>query len=87
MAYNRGGYYGNYGRSNYGNGGNYRRRSYGRSNYGYSSSRRKSKYTKVEKFAFMAGLVQRGKKNPDSKVTESYNAGLSTSERAKKTLF
>ena len=56
-------------------------------NYYGGARKRKSKYNEVEKTAYMMGLVKRGLKNPDSKVTESYNKGINSAERQKKSLF
>lgn len=64
-----------------------------KSNYGKTYkkktySRKKKKYTDVEKFAYNLGLVQKGLKNPDSRVTESYQNGLKVQETKKrKSLF
>ena len=49
--------------------------------------RKKSKYTKVEQTAFIMGLVKRGLKNSESKISESYNKGLNSVEIQKKSLF
>ena len=39
-------------------------------------STRKSKYTEAEKLAYNLGLIEKGKKNPESRIFESYNRGL-----------
>ena len=49
---------------------------------------RKPRYTEVEKVAYYMGQVQRGLKNPDSLISDSYKAGSTKKERKpKKTLF
>lgn len=35
----------------------------------------KSKYTELEKLSYKLGQIERGLKNPDSRVFESYNNG------------
>ena len=40
-----------------------------------SSRLRRPKYSELEKLAFKLGQVQRGLRNPDSRVFESYNNG------------
>ena len=37
---------------------------------------RRQKYTEAEKMAYNLGLIERGKKNPDSRIFDSYQAGL-----------
>ena len=68
-----------------------KRKYYGKKTYkpyrSYKPRRRKSKYSSVETFAYKMALVERGRKNPDSKITESYNNGLKTAERKKKSMF
>ena len=52
------------------------------------SKTKKSKYTKVEQAAYLQGLVDRGLKNPDSRISASYTRGLKKPEkREKKSLF
>lgn len=53
----------------------------------YRGKRKRSRYKPVEKLAFQFGLVQRGLKNPDSRVSASYERGLKSAERKKKPLF
>ena len=49
---------------------------------------RKSKYTKVEQTAYLMGQVERGLKNPDSRITSAFNRGNSVpKQRIKKPLF
>lgn len=66
-------------------------RSYGRTrSYGRSRSygrRRRSKYSAIERHAYMHGLLKRGLSNPDSRISASYNAGKNTVNRKKKSLF
>lgn len=48
--------------------------------------KKKSKYTEVEKFAFQLGRATVGCENPDSRVRESYENGMkSTQPKEKKT--
>lgn len=53
----------------------------------YNKSKKKNKYTKVEHTAYLMGLVKRGLKNSESKISESYNKGLNSAEIQKKSLF
>ena len=47
-----------------------------------------SKYSETEKLAFKMGQIERGIKNPNSKVYESYQNGLKdTKPKTKKTMF
>ena len=49
---------------------------------------RKSKYTKVEQTAYLMGQVERGLKNPDSRISSAFNRGNSVPKpRTKKPLF
>lgn len=58
-------------------------------NYNNYKGKKKSKYSNLEKTAFAMGLVKRGLKNPNSKIYESYNAGINSKKdpQAKKTMF
>ena len=57
-------------------------------NYGYKNNRyQKSKYTKIEKDAYRLGQIQRGLKNPNSKITASFNNGIKGFQRKGKPLF
>ena len=58
-------------------------------NYAKKSKKtRRSKYTKVEQTAYLMGQVERGLKNPDSRITSAYERGATTPKiRAKKPLF
>ena len=50
--------------------------------------KRKSKYTEVEKIAYRMGQVERGRKNSNSRISESYANGLKEKPaKEKKTLF
>ena len=44
----------------------------------------KNKRTEVERTAFLMGQVERGRKNPDSRITESFNNGKKESSPTKK---
>lgn len=56
--------------------------------YGYKNNRyHKSKYTKIEKDAYRLGQIQRGLKNPNSKITASFNNGIKGFQRKGKPLF
>lgn len=57
------------------------------SNRFYKKNRKKSKYTAVERHAYLDGLVERGKANRNSRVFESYQNGITATERVKKPLF
>ena len=49
---------------------------------------RKSKYTKVEQAAYLMGQVERGLKNPDSRISSAFERGATAPKpRAKKPLF
>ena len=57
------------------------RRSFKKRNRGY-------KKNSIKQLAYKMGLIQRGLKNPDSMISESYNRGLAKPEaKAKRTLF
>ena len=50
--------------------------------------KRRSGSNSLTNLAYKMGLVQRGLKNPDSKISDSYNRGLVKPEkRPQKTLF
>ncbi|MBQ8726834.1 MAG: hypothetical protein IJY84_07030 [Clostridia bacterium] len=53
--------------------------------------KKKEKYTKVEKAAYMNGLIARGLKNPESRISEAYGKGKAEpkpkEQKKKKTLF
>ena len=54
----------------------------------YKPRKRKSKYSEAEKLAFNLARVQTGLKNPNSKITQSYNNGLdSLKEKKSKPMF
>lgn len=42
----------------------------------YKGNRNKGRFTDAERLAYTLGLIEKGKKNPDSKIYESYNRGL-----------
>ena len=50
-------------------------------------SKKQSFSKKMTSLAFSMGQVQRGLKNPDSRIRSSYEAGLNSSPKAKKPLF
>ncbi|MBQ8357361.1 MAG: hypothetical protein IJX39_06075 [Clostridia bacterium] len=58
-------------------------------NKGYKGrSGKKSKYNDLQRFAYKMGQIERGRKNPDSLITESYNNGKTPREKKqKKSLF
>lgn len=56
---------------------------YGNKKYGY----KKPKYTKIEKDAYRLGQIQRGLKNPNSKITASFNNGVKGFQKETRTLF
>ena len=41
-----------------------------------NNRKRKPRFSELERLAYNLGQIERGKKNPDSKVHESYNNGL-----------
>lgn len=48
----------------------------------------KSKFSQTEKLAYSMGQIARGLKNPNSKVYESYQNGLTDRKsKSKKTMF
>lgn len=59
--------------------------------WGKRNKRRRNKkqsYTKkMTSLAYQMGQVNRGLKNPDSKISASYNAGLKKKAKEKKPLF
>lgn len=53
----------------------------------FSNRRRKgkkSKYTKVERLAFDMGRVELGRKNPNSRITESFQKGNTAPKKKEK---
>lgn len=44
-------------------------------NKGYKGNR-KQKFTDAERLAYTLGLIEKGKKNPESRIYDSYNRGL-----------
>lgn len=49
---------------------------------------RKQRFTQVEKTAFLMGQVERGLKNPDSRISVSYERGTKEpTKRQKRPLF
>ena len=78
---------------------NYKRnRSWKKSSYGkkvrrssrstVGRNKKRSSSNSLTDLAYKMGLVERGLKNPDSKISDSYNRGLVKPEkRPKKTLF
>ena len=56
----------------------------------FNNKRKKArkKYTEVERAAFIMGQVERGLKNPDSRITASFQKGNSEPKvRSRKPLF
>lgn len=54
------------------------------------SGRRKKRVSKTKEMttlAYKLGQIEAGKKNPESKVYESYQKGLTNKKRTKKPLF
>ena len=52
-----------------------------------SNNNRRSKYSELEKISYKMGQIKRGLKNPDSRITESFNNGLNGKPSNKKPLF
>ena len=50
-------------------------------------TRKKRKYTQAEKLAYQLGQIDRGLKNPNSRVSESFNNGRKATKTARKPLF
>lgn len=58
--------------------------------YSTRKPRRKKKVNKTREMttlAYKLGQIEAGKKNPESKVYESYHKGLENKKKAKKPLF
>ncbi len=49
--------------------------------------KKSSKYTSVEKLAYQIGQIEKGLKNPNSRVYESFNNGRNIEKKKKKPLF
>ena len=65
----------------------YSRRTSGRRSSG-TRRKRRSKYSAVERQAYLNGMVERGLKNPESKISQSFNRGKQApTKRKKRTLF
>ena len=56
-------------------------------NYKTKRTRKKRKFTQAEKLAYQLGQIDRGLKNPNSRVSESFNNGRKATKRTKKPLF
>lgn len=53
-----------------------------------NTRKKRAKFTQVERLAYQMGRIERGKKNPNSRVHESFNNGLNgKSSTKKKPLF
>ena len=56
--------------------------------YRYGNKKRKNKQKNFKKdvksLAYKLGVVQKGLKNPNSQITESYNAGLNSAKKENK---
>ena len=57
----------------------YKKKSYGKRKYSYSKE--------MNALAYKMGQIEKGRKNPDSQISESYNNGLNKAAKKKKTLF
>mgnify|MGYP007007385818 CR=1 FL=1 len=49
--------------------------------------KKSNKYTSIEKLAYQIGQIEKGLKNPKSKVYESYHKGHNVKSSQKKPLF
>lgn len=56
-------------------------------NYRKNQNKKPNRATELTRFAYNMGQVQRGLKNPDSRITASYDAGKNSVEKKKKPLF
>ena len=53
-----------------------------------AKTQKRKKYTELETFAYRMGQIKRGLKNPDSKISASFNNGCAVKEKkAKKSMF
>ena len=53
----------------------------------YRKKRRKSKYTQLERLAYQIGQIDKGLKDSNTRVYESYAAGCTATKRKKKPLY
>ncbi len=60
---------------------------YRRSSRRYTTRRRKSKYHPLERLAFGMGRIDKGLKDSNTRVYDSYQAGCNATKRAKKPLY
>ena len=56
-------------------------------NYGKKQNKKPNRATELTRLAFLMGQVERGRKNPDSRITASFDAGKNSVEKKKKPLF
>lgn len=56
--------------------------------YGYGRKNKKNKKKNFQKevkdLAYKFGVIQKGLKNPDSQITDKYNAGLNSAKKQSK---
>ena len=50
-------------------------------------TRRRSKYSNLERLAFQMGRIDKGLKDSNTRVYDSYQAGCTATKRAKKPLY
>ena len=56
--------------------------------YGKPKKQKRRKHKKVEYFAYMYGMVNRGLRNPESRVSEAFRKGRETpKQQVKRSLF
>ena len=48
---------------------------------------RRSKYTNLESLAYQMGRIEKGLKDPNTRVHDSYQAGCNATKRVKKPLY
>ena len=54
----------------------------------FSRTKRRTRRNDLTTLAYKMGQIERGRKNPDSQISESFNRGATAPQkRAKKTLF
>ena len=56
-------------------------------NRNYRNKKRVSRSKTLTTLAYNMGQVNKGLKNPDSRISDSYNAGLNRVKKDKKSLF
>ena len=55
--------------------------------YNTNKYRKKSKYRQLERLAYNLGKIDKGLKDPNTRVHDSYQAGCNSTKRVKKPLY